>query len=276
MGSTTIGVIVILVVAVILIGVLIWASRQNRGGHDNEPITFMWNIYPDIIFPNNCAVHAEYSVSGGSEDDDIGLVIVNPDTNEQIAVWNGGREFNGGFEGTSLMLNNGAPGIYFLRLIRNQKIIPFAEHAIIILKTPSDMVNHVVSSQYPDDLIETNVFNIKQKITNMRIKLPDEPVKAGKATPFVLCTKYISIKSVRLVSATDWEEGDSIDIKIGGSYFGKLHSLQEKLVIDNPIILENEMNIEISHLHGADSVGLARNFSQGDTYEYKFIYEFVQ
>jgi hypothetical protein len=272
--GTTIGVIVILAVAAALIVFLIWSSRQGEDGSGEQAINFSWNIYPDIIFPQNCFVHAEYNVTGGGEDIDIKLVLFNAETHEQVAIWNSGRNFVGGFEGNSAMLNNGTAGTYLFRLTKDGKNIPFAEHKIIILNAPTDEVDHLIACQYPtNDLMETNVFNFDQEITNIRVRLPDEPAKEGEAIPFVLCTKYMSIKSIKLNAAPDWADGDTIDITIGSHYLGQFSAISQIISFD-PIIITDRMNLHVSHLYAVSSIGTARHFVQGSVYTYKFSFEF--
>jgi hypothetical protein len=238
------------------------------------PTLAEWNVYPDTIFPNGCFVHVEYSVIGGESDMDVRLILEHAATGALVSTWHVGRSFNAGFEGISAELNNGRPGKYVLKLMVEGKM--WQQHSIVILQTPTDVLPHTIAYKWPQDLMPSRVLTARTRIQDLRPTLLNVEVKDGQTLPLVLCTKYMKIKSIKFNGASDWENGDRIELSIDGiGDLGVFQGSSERLIFSQPIILRDGMVMQLEHWH-SEIGDTARHFMQGTEYVYDFTYEFTQ
>lgn len=230
-----------------------------------------WNVYPDVIFPENCSIHAEYTVMGGEGADSVQLVLENALTNERVSIWNEGHNFDGGYMGNSQYLNNGTPGFYVLKLIVNGK--EWASQPIRILNPPRDDFDHTISYRWPQDLMESRVLTARTKIQNVRTTFTE--AKDGETLPLVLCTKYIKLSAMKLNQATDFNNGDHIKASINGQDLGTFTLRERTILLETPITLRDGMVLQLDHWH--EMIGdTASHFRQGRTYSYSLTFTLVQ
>lgn len=232
-----------------------------------------WNVYPDVIFSNGCSVHAQYNVTGGENSDNVQLILTSTQNNEEPPiVWNEGRSFDSGYAGNSPQLYNGRPGVYSLKLMINGDVQ--VEHNITILNPPMGNIPHTITYQWPQDLAESRVLTASTRIQNVRTSF-NENLKDTETLPLILCTKYMWLKAITLNSASDFQEGDTIQMGIGFQELGAIDMRNRTIILSQPISIRPDMVLSLRHWHGdpydPNDPGI-RPFRQGGIYKYDITY----